>query len=176
MENDPAFQLLARSASFLTAAKVCVENGGNRPLLRAPILHLVAHGLEVLFKHVQVLGGKSPDEVRKEFGHNIKELWEHELAKEMQRFAKLKAEEAFEIAKESGKFKGKFGDDPFDLLDDPFDLLKEYIDEISKLHSKETEFALRYIQEPNLEGPRPLLLIDTFLPVKDEFMRRLTRK
>ena len=168
MTTEPAFQLLGRSASYLTAARICAQNGGNTALLRAPILHLVAHGIEVLLKHIQVLSGKTPEKVRMEFGHDILRLWNDDLAGELRGVARRESISAWEVAKRKEKF-----DD--DFADEPFELLNQNLCALSSLHNCETDFALRYILSPDQHGPNPLLLIDTFLPVKDEFIRRYSR-
>jgi len=164
LENTPRFQLLARSSSYLEVARICVENGGNRSELRAPILHLVAQGIETLLKHVHVNSSDDLKNVRNKFRHDLIKLWQHDSAKAVRIEAYRQAKIAWEQARESGKYGDEFDSDPCDELDD-------YINKLSDLH---LSTDLRYVLKPESSGPVPLLLVETFQPVTQEFLRRLS--
>ena len=166
--DDPAYQLLARASGFLEAARIVVDKGGNKNSLRTPVAHLIAHGLEVLMKHVLVTNGQSINDVKEKYGHSLAGLW---MADEMNSFRKsayANACSAWATARESKRYKGLFKEDPKIVLN-------EYISELGRLHGPKTGFALRYVSQPGETAPVPLLLLDTFQPLKDELAREYSR-
>lgn len=168
MNDDPAFQFLARASGFLEAARIVVEKAGNKAVLRAPVAHLIAHALEVLMKHVLVTAGDDLDSIRRDYGHSLTKLWD---APEMYNFRSLAyqyARVAWDSARESGQYLDDFSDEPDAVLN-------KYILELNGLHSKESNYALRYVSGSETRVPRPLFLLDTFQPLKDELARAYSR-
>ncbi|MCF3935029.1 hypothetical protein L1787_16620 [Acuticoccus sp. M5D2P5] len=158
-------KLLAAGMRYLTAAEVLFRstNGREARLVSVPILHLTAHGIEVLLKGNLVGEGLDPYELKKGYGHDIAKLWAHESNRRLRGDAETAARGAWQRAEASRRFIDGFSEDPVTIL-------AEYISDLSALHSKESDFALRYVAEPGARGPRPRLLIDTFLPVADRYL------
>lgn len=73
-----ADHILVRSHQFLHSAKILQGSGAGRyrqTFMRAPILHLVGHGVELLLKFPVLYSGASGDDVRKRYGHDLMALW-----------------------------------------------------------------------------------------------------
>jgi hypothetical protein len=125
---------------------------------------LIAHGIEVLLKSRLVRDGATVAEVRKKFGHDIQKLWvvdsNAEIRAKVFRIAALTWEEA----RASGKYPDAFAEKPNEAIESSLCLL-------SRLHSKETDFALRYIIPEGEIGPRAPHLVETFLEVADECLK-----
>lgn len=166
-ENTNEFQFLLRASGYLEAAKLCVDHGDGRESLKTPILHLIAHALEVLMKHLHLVAGKSLQDVRLEFNHNLEKLWDHEINAPLQMQAEKYSRDAWEKAKTSGKYS------PDSFSGDSYEMLVEYIRALSSLHSSKSGYALRYVVPKNQKVPIPLLLVGTFIPTTHEFLRRL---
>src|SRR5690606_2581507 len=75
------WKLLATAKRFLHGADVLrrSEEYETSRVLFTPVLHLTAHGIEVLLKANLVGSGLTLDDMRKKFGHNIAALWAHDL-------------------------------------------------------------------------------------------------
>lgn len=170
MDETLESQFISKSMGYLRAAQIIItsEKGGNREVFRTPILHLIAHGLELLFKHVVLKAGKSEDELRDKYGHNLRCLWDDGCLDDLRYEAYKQAEVAWMNAKNSEKYGEIFEEFSNDILD-------QRIYCLSRLHTSESNFALRYAVELGQEGPIPMLLTDTFLPVANEFLRRRSR-
>lgn len=168
LEDAAGYQFLARAKAYLAAVKIVVDQEGSKRLFRAPVLHLIAHGLEVLFKHVLLKEGKTEEDIRKEYGHNLEKLWNYKDLRDLRNEAYITASHAWKVARDRGKYCGNFQEKACDVLD-------INISSLSHLHTTSSNYALRYSASRGERAPIPLLLIDTFLPVTDEFMRRLGR-
>jgi hypothetical protein len=164
VEDNPAWQLLARSKQFLLSARVLRDSGESVALLRGPILHLVGHGVEVFLKHSLVRKGQDIDVVKKKYGHDLKRLWKDMPDNRIRDQLQSCAQQAFDAARRSGQFDNEDWSSPVAKLD-------EYVEALSVLHGPDSAYTLRYIQPPGTMGPRPHLLIDTFLPVIDDQLR-----
>ncbi|MGE0768487.1 MAG: hypothetical protein AB7L90_18695 [Hyphomicrobiaceae bacterium] len=163
IEDDPAWQLLARSKQFILSAKLLRDNAReNEKLLRTPMLHLLGHGIEVFLKHDLVRNGQAIDDLRKKYGHNLKRLWSDTDSN-----LKVKLHGMCERALDDARASGQFVDEDWG---DPLRKLDEYLKALSVLHDKESGYTLRYLQSVNTMGPRPHMLIDTFLPVIEDVL------
>lgn len=163
-DDDPAYQLLTRASGFLEAAEIVVTTAGNKPVLRAPITHLISHALEVLMKHVLVLQGHSLEQVRSKYGHSISELWSANEMTGFRSFSARCARETWELARKSGKYEDSFSENPEDVL-------VAAVDELARLHSGRSDYALRYVARTDEMVPNPIFLLETFRPVKNEVVR-----
>ncbi|MBY3043701.1 hypothetical protein [Rhizobium leguminosarum] len=157
--ETPAGQTIAGAHKYLSAAKELrfSETWKSRPtLLQAPTIHLLAHGIELLLKYHLLADGKSPDDVRRSFGHDLVKLWNDEANRLLRPFILDQAVDAWDEAKFSGKWPGN------DFSDDPRSSLLGALDHIGYLHGSDSGYALRYIVTPNTWAPRPAFLIDVF--------------
>lgn len=165
LEEDPAYQLVFRASGYLLAARIIVSSGDGHPALRAPIAHLLAHGIEVLFKHVLLLHGKTVAEIKKDFGHSIIKMWEAPELEETREFVLEIAETAWRDAKNSGQFVDDFSEEPKGLIE-------EYLRVLDRLHTTESNYALRYVAKSGEAAPNPRFLLDTFIDVEDRLRSR----
>ena len=160
-------KLLVVANRFLLAANVLRHSSEykNTKVLFKPTLHLTAHGIEVLLKANLVGSGFALEDIRKQYGHEICGLWDHDKNRLLRGEAFVEARKAWEQAQGGSSWQDTFNSDPEQLLE-------EYLRAISALHTRESEYALRYIAAPEIKGPRPHLLLDTFLPIADLCMRQ----
>lgn len=160
------WKLLATAKRYLAAANLLRRSDEYKTsnVLLTPVLHLTAHGLEVLLK-ANLVGAGLTVEAVKDFGHDISSLWEHDLNRLLRDEALSEAQKAWCQAQASGSWP-----DTFDA--DAQAMLQEHIRALSTLHTKESKFALRYIAASDMEGPRPHLLVETFLPIADLCVRQ----
>jgi hypothetical protein len=113
------WKLLAATKRFLTGADVLrrsAEYQSSRVLF-TPILHLTAHGIEVLLKANLVGAGLPLDEVRKKYGHDIAALWAHGLNRLLRDEAASEARKVWQAAQADGRWQDRFDDDPVKLLE-----------------------------------------------------------
>jgi len=120
-------------------------------------------------KHVMVMQGIELETVRKGYGHNISKLWNAAEMSDLREVAGRNAESAIDKA----KGKGCYTDD-FSKLD-PNNCLEKAINDLRRLHTNESDYALRYVAQPGESVPSPLFLLDTLQPTKNEFARRYSR-
>jgi len=168
--EEPSYQLLAIAAGVLDAAQIIVDKEGNKALYRAPIAHLIAHGLEVLMKHVLLLHGEKLEHLKSQFGHDIMKMWNDNRMAPFRKAAEEEAKVAWQNAKHSQSFADDFE------FEDPVEALHKHLRLIAKLHSPESDFALRYIASAGQQVPVPLLLLDTFKPLKNRLALAYSRK
>ncbi|MGX8010863.1 hypothetical protein ACVDG8_018860 [Mesorhizobium sp. ORM8.1] len=156
--TDPG-QFIAGAHRYLSAARVLRYAEDAEPitdLLKAPVLHLVAHGMELLFKYPILRGGVSQAKVTKEFGHDLHKLWLDHRNENLRLHAGIAAREAWEEARASGLWPN----DDFSL--DPYEVLQKALINLSYLHGRSSSYALRYTIPGLILAPRPGLLIDAF--------------
>lgn len=146
--------MLFTAYQFLRAADV-LKRSEEYQILFKPVLHLAAHGIEVLLKANLVGAGLTLKDV-KGYGHKISKLWNDSRNQLLRDKALSEAEKVWQEAKTDEKWADEFGEDPKKLLE-------EYIEKINILHTAESDYALRYVAKPGTEGPRVHLLVDTFL-------------
>lgn len=128
---------LRRAKAFENAAFRVIEYDPPRQRsLHAPTLHLIAHGYELVMKSVLSAQSISEKDQRR-IGHDLKVLWEREEMNEFRGVAKKAAIECCQKAQESGKYSGGFPSEP----DNEF---VQQILMLSDLHSRESDFTLRY--------------------------------
>lgn len=170
MANRAEFRWLAESKRYLLAAEVLrqSEEYKSGKLLVTPTLHLVAHGIELFLKGTLVRGGASDTDVRK-FGHDILALWNNVLNSTTRNDILVAANEEWDAARQDAKWADDF--EAFDKA--PFE---EYLQRLNELHTKESDFALRYVtgRTPDTAGPKPHLLSATFYRVVDRYIREMT--
>lgn len=161
------WKLLATAKRFLSGADVLRRSAEyqSSKVLFTPVLHLAAHGIEVLLKANLVGAGLSLDEVRKKHGHDIAALWSHDLNRLLRDEAASEARKVWQSAKADGRWQDRFEGDPAKLLE-------EYLAAINALHTAASEYALRYVAASEMTAPRPHLLIETFLLVSDLCVRQ----
>lgn len=161
------WKLLATAKRFLSAADVLRRSEEYRTsrVLFTPVLHLTAHGIEVLLKANLVGAGLTLDDVRKKYGHSIAALWAHDLNQPLRDEAASEARKVWHRAQTDGNWLDRFDGDPVTLLE-------EYLAAINTLHTAASEFALRYVAASEMTAPRPHLLIETFLPISDLCVRQ----
>ena len=163
MTSLQILQYLYRAKGFLDAARIVVDGRGNDPFTRAPVLHLIAHSLELQFKYCLLASGVPPSMVR-EFGHDLSRLWNHFHVSGYRHLAYESARRSWSNASQNPQYEDEFDEDPVAVL-------HEYIDALSRLHTRGSDFALRYPGEPDEKGPVPLLLLDTFEPIVAELQQ-----
>lgn len=150
-------QILYQAHRYLTAAQILRHSDTwktNPRLIQTPTLFLVAHGTELLLKFRLLEQGESA--VAKKFGHDLIKLWAADANAEVRRLVLECAETAWRMARSSGQYPdGEFADDPRRVLIDA-------LPKLSMLHSRETNFGLRYTLPLNTLAPRPAFLIDAF--------------
>lgn len=161
------WKLLATAKRFLTAADVLrrSEEYQSSRVLFTPVLHLTAHGIEVLLKANLLGAGLTLDDVKKKYGHSIAALWADDLNQLLRDEAASEARKVWQNAQADGKWPDRFDDDPVALLE-------EYLAAINALHTAASEYALRYVAASEMTAPRQHLLIETFLPVSDLCVRQ----
>jgi hypothetical protein len=160
-------KLLAAAKRFLYSADVLrrSEDYKSNRILFTPTLHLIAHGIEVLLKANLVGSGLHLSDLRSQYGHDICALWNHNGNWLLRRQVFSEARRAWDNAANGPDWQDSFEDNPESLL-------AEYLKSISALHTSKTDYALRYIASPELIGPRPHLLVDSFLPVSDMLLKQ----
>lgn len=160
-------KLLATAKRYLSGADVLrrSEDYQTSRVLFTPVLHLTAHGMEVLLKANLVGAGLTLDDLRKKYGHNIGALWAHDLNRLLREEAASVARKIWQQAQSAGQWQDQFDEDPAALLE-------EYSAAISALHTAATDYALRYVAASEMIAPRPHLLIETFLQISDLCIRQ----
>jgi hypothetical protein len=164
--TDPG-QFIAGAHRYMNAARVLRYSKDAEPIsdtLKTPVLHLAAHGMELLFKYPILRAGASQAEVTKDFGHDLVKLWLDSRNDNLRKHAIIAANDAWEEARTSGLWLK----DDFTL--DPNELLVEAIYKLGHLHGRGSSFALRYTMPGLTVGPRPGLLIDTFGEIAERTM------
>ncbi len=154
-----AGQFIAGAHRYISAARVLrfskeAETEGH--MLKTPVLHLLAHGMELLFKYPLLRSGASQAQVTKEFGHNLKKLWLDQGNRNLRRNAIEAAREAWRRAESNGQWP----EDNFSL--DPEEVLVKAIGDLGHLHGRGSSFALRYTISQPMLAPRPAFLIEAF--------------
>lgn len=95
-------------------------------------------------------------------------MWEHPKNHRLRDQALTEATTAYERARAEKPELGYF--DAFE--ENPQALLVEYLKALSVLHTKESDFALRYVSDAATEAPHPHLLAETFFEVADLCIRQ----
>lgn len=166
--STPQGQLIAGAHRYLTSARLLrfSETWDERPsLLQTPVLHLISHGVELLLKFPLVASGFDPNEVKRRFGHNLLDLWNDDANEPVRELSLGRAVEAWADARSNGTWP----EDDFDK--DPRVEILKALERLSWLHSRESDFALRYVTQPDTTAPRPAFLIDVFCDVAERLAK-----
>lgn len=168
--GKPPMQLLTGAFCYIRSAQVLRESEeweveGQR-LIR-PTLHLLAHGLELFLKFPLAISGKTLEELAyKPFGHNLKYLWDHDDNAVLRDVVLHQAEISWGLARDSGRW-------PNDNFEgDPKRAFVAAVYVLSRLHSKESEHALRYVMFKTERAPRSQFLLDVLFEVLNDAVRR----
>lgn len=118
-------------------------------------------------KHYLMMRGQSLKDVKK-FRHDLTKLWKEPDMVGFRALVYKQAEAAWNKAKESGLYE-------YDFTSVPSEMITEHICYLGRLHSDDSNYALRYGAQAAEQVPVPLLLLDTLQPVKDELAREYSR-
>ncbi|MBY5551058.1 hypothetical protein HFO61_30400 [Rhizobium leguminosarum] len=168
-ENSETVKWFALAKRYMMAARTLRLSADYAAglALFVPTLHVTAQGIEVLLKANLIGSGLTGNEV-KAIGHDLWRLWEHPKNERLRDQALIEATAVYERAKAEKPDLGYF--DTFE--EDPQALLVEYLKALSVLHTRESDFALRYVSDAATEAPRPHLLAETFFEVADLCIRQ----
>lgn len=167
--KTPEGQFIATSLCYLRSAQILNDSEEmeiESSLLKKPILHLLSHGIELLLKVPLLASGTGVEAVRLKFGHNLRKLWACDANETLRLFVLQQAQLSWDAAAASGRWPR----DDFD--NDPKMVLEDAISVLSRLHSAESEMALRYLIAKPEKAPRPGFLIDVFHSVVDDAARQ----
>jgi hypothetical protein len=157
--ETPEGQLLTGAHKYLTAARLLRESetwSTNSELLHTPTLHLLSHSIELLLKVTPLRRGGNYEDLRRSHGHDIQKLWEHPDDLRLKKAVYERAVNVWFEAASSGKWPNdNFSDDPKRVID-------KAIADLSALHGRQTDFALRYVVQPGTTAPRPMFMIEVF--------------
>lgn len=168
--SEPQLQFLTGAFCYIRSAQVLRESeeweAEGKRLIR-PTLHLLAHGLELFLKFPLLVSGKTLEELAyKPYGHNLKYLWEHPDNVVLRDVVLYQAEISWARARDSGKWpKDNFKADPKRVF-------VAAVHKLSRLHSKESEHALRYVMLQTEKAPRSQFLLEVLFEVLDSAARR----
>jgi hypothetical protein len=149
-------QILYQAHRYLSAARLLRFSETwktDSNLIQTPTLHLAAHGTELLLKFRLLEQGKSQAAVANEFGHDLAKLWAANA--EVRQLILEYAETAWRMARGSGQYQD-------DFTGNPRCMLMGALNKLAGLHSRRTNYGLRYTLPPNTLAPRPAFLIDAF--------------
>ncbi len=127
--------------------------------MQTPALHTLSQGVELLLKYPHIERGSSPDSVRNTFSHDLRKLWTTPESNELKRALHRTAITCWNKAKSSGRWPMQ------DFDGDPGTSLERAIEQLAHLHSKSSDFALRYILRHPEVAPKPRFVVDTFRSV-----------
>jgi len=167
MTAKAEFGWLAEAKRFLLAGEVLRQSADYQQgrLLITPTLHVVAHGIELFLKATLIRHGATEAEARK-FRHDILALWNDSRNGPTRNDIMTAAVEEWEAAKQNPQWV-----DDFSIFNEA--PLEEYLQRLSELHTKDTDYALRYVtgRTSTTAGPKPHLLSATFYRVADGYLR-----
>lgn len=158
-------QFIANAYRYLSAAKLLRFPGGenaSEPRHLVPLLHLTAHGTELLLKYPLLRSGLTQAEVRRLHGHNLASLWEAPEAASLKAMLFERADTAWAEARASGDWPND------DFSGEPRAVLAAAIRSLSFAHDKGSGFALRYtLPSPTISTPRPAFLLQVLEPAAE---------
>lgn len=168
LKNKPGFDWFIEARRYLHAAEVLRTSiEYRRGVIMSPPLHLLAHGSELLLKANLIVSGCNASEARS-FGHNIWKLWEHDRNAPLRADLLKAAEEEWVAARKNPAWQDTFSEKSAVLFE-------EYLKRLSDLHSKTTDFALRYVRPEGTLAPKPHLLGPTMYRVADQYIRNMAQ-
>ena len=162
MKQNPGFAWFIESRRYLHASEV-LRNSDEYRLIKTPQLHLLAHGSELLLKANLIANGCPVGEARA-FGHEIWALWNDARNTALRADVLKAANEEWIAAKMDPAWKDSFKEDSAVLFE-------EYLARLNELHTRQTDFALRYVRPEETEAPRPHLLGPTMYRIADQSVR-----
>lgn len=166
LKNKPGFDWLIEARRYLLASEVLRNSDEyRRGSIITPPLHLLAHGTELLLKANLIAGGSTAVEARS-FGHDIWKLWNNDRNAQLRADLLKAADEEWVAAKMNPAWQDPFSEESADLF-------VEYLKRLSELHTKETDFALRYVRPEGTEVPKPHMLGPTMYRVADQYIRNM---
>ena len=168
MDKDHKMQWIGRSKGFFLSAQCIAIEKKNGALFRAPIAHLIAHGLELLLKYELIINGYSDNELKK-VGHNLMEMWKLDECKNIRDLSLKHLDRAWKDAGESGRYECNF-ESSCEVA------LEESIKMLSRLHTAESNYAGRYPSISTETAPVPLILLDTFLPTVEDVLYKFGKE
>ncbi|MET3853783.1 hypothetical protein [Rhizobium sp. OAE497] len=154
----PEMQFLLGSYAYVRSAQVLrfsEEWETEAPALLRPTLNLLSHGLELLLKVSLLHAGLTPEQVASTYRHNLRRLWDHDENRLLRELLLLQAEVCWLHNAKSGRWpKDNFNQDPRRVF-------VAAVYKLSRLHSGESNYALRYLVNREEKAPRSAFLIDT---------------
>lgn len=160
-----AGQFIVGAHRYISASRVVrysTDFDDRSRFFLTPVLHLLGHGMELLFKYPFLRGGASQAEVLRKFGHNLEELWAADENRILRCCAESLCKEVWRDAAESGRWPN----DDFSL--DPVEVLVKAVHDMGYLHGPQSSYALRYtLPSRSTLAPRPAFLIDVFSVISD---------
>ncbi|MEC7763059.1 MAG: hypothetical protein VX874_14245 [Pseudomonadota bacterium] len=109
--------------------------------------------------------GEEYASIRNEYGHELLKMWQSPDLAELRHEIEILARKNWETARASGKYVDTFSDDPKLLL-------AEQVDALDRLHSRKSDYALRYVSRPNETVPLPTFLVETFGVISQRLSER----
>lgn len=162
-EETEEGQLLIGSHCYISAAlhlRMSSTWKTKEGLFQKPVLHLLSHGIELLLKVTPVRRGRPSKDVR-DYGHNLLGLWNDQDNALLRNAIYDRGRRAWVDAKNSGLWPAdNFAGDPVTAID-------KAVADLSKLHGRESDFALRYLVQPNTNAPTPMFLLEVFSDVAE---------
>ena len=151
-EPTPA-EFLDRARRFERAAWHNIDTGQRYTM--PAVLHLAAHALELTLKAVLLREGWTAAELKRApYGHDIAYMWQLDEVAFLRAIAPGVARAVVENARRSARWQRE----PI-LGTDPGKLFAEQLSMLTKLHSAETDFVLRY-PSGNPIVPNPPFLVE----------------
>lgn len=161
-----AGQFIVGAHRYISAARFLGfsdETQASGKLLQTPILHLLAHGIELLLKFPFISAGRTQGEVRSQFGHNLERLWDAPENSAIRRLCEQASINAMKHA-----ITAELVDDDPSIY--PPLLLDRGLRMLSHLHDRGSSFALRYTINGPTDAPASPFMIDAFGEVANDVM------
>lgn len=165
--DTDAGKFISRAKCFLEAAHVLDDkmHDGQSGMLFAPALHLIGHGLELMLKGCLLHNGM-PKKKAVSYGHNVNDMWEHDLVALLRQAARANAWMSFQIALQTERFPDAH------KVDDPVALFDEYRNALGILHAEQKNYPIRYPTDVDRVGPSTPLLVATLWRTADDYVKR----
>jgi len=168
--DTDAGKFISRAKCFLEAASVLDDkmHDGQSGMLFSPALHLIGHGLELLLKGCLLHNGMEKKKVVA-FGHNVNEMWDHDLVALVRQSTRENACISFQIALDSKRFPDAH------KVDDPVALFEEYRAALGALHAEQKHYPIRYPTDNDRVAPRSPMLVAVLWRTADDYVKRPTQ-
>ncbi|UHS56809.1 hypothetical protein [Agrobacterium vaccinii] len=165
--DTDAGKFISRAKCFLEAAYVLDDkmHDGRSGMLFAPALHLTGHGLELMLKGCLLHNGL-PKKKAISYGHDVNQMWDHDLVAPMRQAARVNAGISFQMALEAKRFPDTH------KVDDPVALFDEYRIALGALHAEQKHYPIRYPTDVDRVAPRTPLLVAALWRTADDYVKR----